>query len=102
MSYCITNVPRLIGQITDRDYSLVPVEAQAVAQAVQEAITYALTAVTETTYSMANPSLLYSCWFVNFPEGTLATIPRQLCLFGIVAIATYLPRKTTVVQCSRC
>ena len=103
VSYRVTNVPRKVGQITaDGKYTLVPVDSHAVAQAVLEATKLSPASVTETTYSVTNPTLPYSCWFVNFPEGTPAAIPRQLRLFGTVATTAYLPRKTTIVQCSRC
>jgi hypothetical protein len=103
VSYRVTNVPRRVGQITgDCKQTLIPVDAQTIAHTVLEATRIAPVSVTETTYSVSNPTLPYSCWFVNFPEGTPTTIPRQLHLFGTVATATYLPRKTTIVQCSRC
>ena len=103
VSYRVTNVPRRVGQITDDcKQTLVPVDAQAIAQAVLEATKLAPTSVTETTYSVSNPTLPYSCWFVNFPEGTPPTISRQLRLFGTVATATFLPKRTAIVQCNRC
>lgn len=102
VSYRVTNVPRKVGQITDTGYDLLTVDSQAMAQAVLEATTLSPASVTETTHSISNPTLPYSSWFVNFPEGTLATIPRQLHLFGTVATAVYLPRKTTTIQCNRC
>lgn len=98
VSYRVTNVPRHVGQITDEyKQTLVLVDAQAIAQAVLEATQLAPALVTETTYSISNPALPYLYWFVNFPEGTSTTIPRQLRLFGTVATATYLPRKTSTV-----
>jgi hypothetical protein len=101
VSYSVTNVPRKVGQITaDGKHTLVPVDSHAVAQAVLEATKLSPASVTETTYSVTNPTLPYSCWFVNFPEGTPAAIPRQLRLFGTVATTAYLPRKTIIVQCS--
>jgi hypothetical protein len=103
VSYRVTNVPRRVGQITGcNKYDLVPVDSNSVAQAVHEATGLTPAAVTETTYSVSNPTLPYSCWFVNFPEGTPATLPRQIRLFGTVATATFLPRKTAIVQCNRC
>jgi hypothetical protein len=67
VSYRIINVPGMVGQITDSSNSLVPVVAQAVAHAVHEATTLTPTSIAETTYSISNPHLLYSSWFVNFP-----------------------------------
>ena len=83
-------------------YDLVPVDSNAIAQAVLEATGYTLATVTETPYSVSNPTLPYSYWFVNFPEGIPVTLPHQLQLFGIIATNTYLPRKTTIVQCNQC
>jgi hypothetical protein len=103
VSYRVTNVPRKVGQILpDGSYSLVPVDRLAVAQAVLEATGLTPVSVTETTFSISNPTLPYSCWFANFAEGTPTTVPRQLRLFGTVATATHLPRKSAIVQCSRC
>jgi hypothetical protein len=65
----------MVGQITDNSYSLVLVVAQAVAHAVYEATSLTPISIAETTYSISNPYLLYSSWFVNFPEGTLTTVP---------------------------
>jgi hypothetical protein len=65
----------MVSQITDNSYRLVLVVAQAVTHAVYEATTLTPTSIAETTYSISNPHLLYSSWFVNFPEGTSATVP---------------------------
>jgi hypothetical protein len=65
----------MVSQITDSSYSLVPVVAQAVAHAVYEATALTPTSIAETAYSISNPYLLYSSWFVNFLEGTLTTVP---------------------------
>jgi hypothetical protein len=103
VSYRLTNVPRKVGRILDTgDYTLVPVDSYAIAQAVTEATKLSPASVTETTFSISNPTLPYSCWFINFPEGTPTTIPSRLRLFGTTAIATHLPRKTNIVQCNRC
>ena len=104
VSFRVTNVPRLVGQISpDGEYTLAPVDSTAMACAVSESIGLTPVAVTETTYSTSNPNLASSSWFVNFPEGTNASIvPHQLRLFGTVTTARLLARKTTIVQCSRC
>jgi hypothetical protein len=78
------------------------VDTQAIAQAVLEATGISPTLVTETLHSASNPTLPYTCWFINFSEGTPTTLPRQLRLFGTIATATYLPHKTTIVQCNQC
>ena len=65
----------MAGQITNNSYGLVLVVAQAVAHAVHEATTLTPTSIAETTYSISNLHLLYSSWFVNFPESTSATVP---------------------------
>jgi hypothetical protein len=104
VSYRVTNVPRLIGQISHTgEYTLVPVDSEAMACAVSESIGLPPISVTETTYSSTNPNLASSSWFVNFPEGTNTTIlPYQLRLFGTTATARLLARKSMIVQCSRC
>jgi hypothetical protein len=103
VSYRVTNVPRLIGQLSqDNKYSLVLVDSNAVALAVTDATGLTPTSVTQTTPSATNPNLPYSSWFVNFPDGTTTTLPSQLRLFGATASARLLPRKTTVIQCNRC
>jgi hypothetical protein len=103
VSYRVTNVPRKVGQIlANGTYSLVPVDSQLIIQAVAEATMITPVSATETTYSVSNPHLHCSSWFVNFPEGTTTAIPRQLRIFGITATTRFLPRKTTVVQCNRC
>lgn len=104
VSYRVTNVPRLIGQISHTgEYTLVPVDLKAMACAVSESIGLAPISVSETAFSSTNPNLASSSWFVNFPEGTSTTVlPRQLRLFGTIATARLLARKTTVIQCNRC
>ena len=103
VSYRVTNVPRKVGRILeDGSYGLVPVHAQAVIQEVAEATGLSPVAAVETKYSTTNLALPFTSWFINFPEGITATIPRQLRLFGTSATARYLPRKTSVVQCTRC
>jgi hypothetical protein len=103
VSYRVTNVPRKVGQILDDgSYGLVPVHAQAVVKEVTEATGIPPVAAVETRFSASNPALPFTSWFVNFPEGTTATIPRQLRLFGASTTARHLPRKTSVVQCTRC
>jgi hypothetical protein len=72
--YRFTNVPRMVSQITDSSYSLVLVVAQAVAHTVYEATALTPTSIAETAYSISNPYLLYSSWFVNFSEGTFTTV----------------------------
>ena len=103
ISYRITNVPRTIGRISpSNDYTLVPVDAEAITLAVTEAIGFAPISVSETPASSANPNMSSSSWFVNFPEGSNVTLPRQLRLFGITTNARHLPRKMTTAQCNRC
>jgi hypothetical protein len=104
VSFRVTNVPRSVGHISpDGEHTLVPVDSTILACAVSESIGITPIAVTETPYSTSNPYLASSSWFVNFPEGTNASVvPHQLRLFGIVTTARLLARKTTIVQCSRC
>jgi hypothetical protein len=101
--YRVTNVPRSVGRIAaDNTYSLVPVNFQAIIQAVTESIGHSPVSVTETSSSVTNPYHPYTSWFVNFPEGTPTTLHCHLQLFGVGAAARSLPQKTTVIQCSRC
>ena len=104
VSYRVTNVPRRIGQISQvGEYTLVPVDSEAMARAVSESIGLTPIAVTETAHSTSNPNLASSSWFVNFPEGTnTSVVPGQLRLFGTVTNARLLARKSITVQCSRC
>ena len=102
VSYRLTNITRHLGPL-EYGPSAVQVDSKRLAQEVIEATGIIPISVIETRYSASNPALPYSCWFVNFPEGTSQmAIPRQLRLFGMVATATYLPRKTTTIQCNRC
>jgi hypothetical protein len=103
VSYRVTNVPRSIGRLShDNKYALVPVDSEAVAQAVTDEIGLSPISVTQTSYSATNDHLPYSSWFVNFPEGTTTPIPRHLRLFGVTTTTRPLAQKTTVVQCNRC
>jgi hypothetical protein len=103
VSYRVTNVPRSIGQLSqDNKYSLVLVDSEAVASAVTDTTGLTPISVTQTLSSVNNPHAPYSSWFVNFPEGTTTTLPRQLRLFGATASTRLLARKTTVIQCNRC
>ena len=104
VSYRVTNVPRLIGQISQAgEYTLASVDLKAIAYAVSESIRLSPISVTETAYSATNPNLALSSLFVNFPKGPSTTIlPYQLRLFGTTATARLLARKTTVIQCNRC
>jgi hypothetical protein len=104
VSYRVTNVPRLIGQISEaNEYTLVPVDSKTMILAVSESTGLTPIAATETTYSISNPNLASGSWFVNFPEGTnTSLVPRQIRLFGAVTSARLLARKTMTMQCSRC
>jgi hypothetical protein len=103
VSYRVTNVPRLIGQISaSNEYTLVPVDSKAMALAVTESTGFAPASVSETSFSASNPNLPTSSWFVNFPEGFSSTLPHQLRVFGVTANARLLARKLTTVQCNRC
>ena len=95
VSYRITNVPRQIGH-----HQVTP---DAMIRQVTQVIGVTPVSVTETKHSASNPTLPYTCWFVNFPEGSpVSLVPRQPRLFGVVATATFLPRKSATIQCNRC
>jgi hypothetical protein len=99
----VTNAPRSIGRLShDNKYSLVLVDSEAVAQAVTDAMGLTPMSVTQSSYSVTNPHLPHSSCSVNFPEGSMTTLPLQLRLFGVTATTCLLAQKTTVIQCNRC
>ena len=102
VSYRVTNVPRKIGQFINNAYTLISVDSKAMSCAVAEATGFNPISVTETTASTSNSTSPSSSWFVNFPEGVNASLPRQLRLFGTVTNARLLAKKTTIIQCNKC
>ncbi|KAF7174532.1 hypothetical protein CNMCM6106_009043 [Aspergillus hiratsukae] len=102
ISYRVTNVPRTIGQLVQNQHSLVLMNPGTLATAIAESTGLNPVSVTETAASAADKYSPSSSWFINFPEGTLVALPRQLRLFGMVTNARPLSRKTKVVQCNRC
>lgn len=102
ISYRVTNIPRKVGQLTESQYAMIPVNPEILSAEVTEATGLTPISVAETTSSAADPSTLSSSWFINFTENSKAKLPVKLPLFGMITNAQPLSRKTKTTQCTRC
>ncbi|EED14697.1 polymerase, putative [Talaromyces stipitatus ATCC 10500] len=102
ISYRVTNLPRKIGQITNGQYSMIPVDPATLSTEIAEQTGYRPISVSETTASAANVNSPSSSWFINFSEDSKASLSTWLRLFGTITNARFLTRKVTIIQCNRC
>ncbi|EED11707.1 conserved hypothetical protein [Talaromyces stipitatus ATCC 10500] len=89
----VTNLPRKIGQITNGQYSMIPVDPAILSTEIAEQTGYRPISVSETTASAANVNSPSSSWFINFSEDSKASLLTRLRLFGTITNARFLTRK---------
>ena len=102
IAYRVTNIPRKVGQLTESQYAMIPVNPEILSAEVTEATGLTPISVAETTSSAAEPNNISSSWFINFPENSRAKLPVRLPLFGKITNAQPLTRKTKTTQCTHC
>ncbi len=103
ISYRITNIPRSIGLIGSNNiYTMGQVNPSLLSTAIYETTGITPTRVTETPASSNNPGAFSTSWFVNFPEESKVTLPRQLRILGAAASTRLLHAKVNAIQCGRC
>jgi hypothetical protein len=102
ISYRVTNVPRKVGRLAGSQYSTIPINPEILSSEITESTGLNPVSITETATSAANTNTISSSWFINFSEDSKANLPARLSLFGMIANAQLLTRRTKVVQCNRC
>ncbi|EED11470.1 polymerase, putative [Talaromyces stipitatus ATCC 10500] len=102
ISYRVTNLPRKIGQITNGQYSMIPVDPATLSTEIAEQTGYRPISVSKTTASAANVNSPSSSWFINFSEDSKASLSTRLHLFGTITNACFLTRKVTIIQYNHC
>ncbi|KAI0996381.1 hypothetical protein K3495_g11799 [Podosphaera aphanis] len=101
-SYRIDYVPRTYGTLEkDLIYGLQPVTSAAMEEALTAAAGVAPVAITPSRENELNPSSSSTAWIVRFPESH-RRLSRILYLFGCRTTTRILPRRFSVMQCTRC
>ena len=101
-SYRIENFPRNYGTLNENlQYCLQAVSPEAISEALKVAAGAAPVAIQASQDNDQNVRSPSTTWIVRFPESH-NRLPRALYLFGCRTYVRLLPRRTTIIHCTRC
>jgi hypothetical protein len=101
VSFRIASVPRSFLGYHDGQISQIPVTPELLSSALAEELGTAPTQVVETKNSIEASYTFSATWIARFPSD-VTSLPRSPLLFGARASVRVLPKKISIVQCSRC